>query len=80
MVWRGHEPALLPRIGAGESFVGFIALFGRPGVPEPSTIRAPFLCPTSVERVPRKEQLSDTIGQNDDAPRLPALQILPEGV
>ena len=27
---RGHEPALLPRNGAGESFVSFIALFGRP--------------------------------------------------
>ena len=25
---RGHEPALLPRNGAGESFVSFIALFG----------------------------------------------------
>ena len=28
MVRRGHEPALLPRNGAGESFVSFIALFG----------------------------------------------------
>ena len=31
MVRRGHEPALLPRNGAGESFVSFIALLG--GVP-----------------------------------------------
>jgi hypothetical protein len=30
MVRRGHEPALLPRNGAGESFVSFIALFGGP--------------------------------------------------
>jgi hypothetical protein len=29
---RGHEPALLPRNGAGESFVSFIALFGRPAL------------------------------------------------
>ena len=28
MVRRGHEPALLPRNGAGESFVSFIALLG----------------------------------------------------
>ena len=30
---RGHEPALLPRNGAGESFVSFIALFGGPVAP-----------------------------------------------
>lgn len=32
---RGHQPALPPRDGAGESFVSFIALLGCPAAPEP---------------------------------------------
>jgi hypothetical protein len=41
---RGHEPALLPRNGAGESFVSFIALFDR-AVPYASILRESYTTP-----------------------------------
>ena len=41
---RGHEPALLLRNGAGESFVSFIALFGGPAVLRMPVCRARWSC------------------------------------